>query len=355
MHLQGFAVTWQARPHRISRLRIGAAGVVDAGSDGPTGKIWSEVRGGTWASGQMAFDRPDVRVLYGGLTSPDIALVPGEAELVIRGGLGRKDAEDKVPEGSITVEVPVPEDGPWTASVAWLTALDVATAPSHPNGYTPNSLAVDLSEPAIEDGVAKVKVHARVEAAPTPDRVQRLKSYGATVRVRFAVVLARDGDAFRPELETQLAGGIESSDGLRKLPSERLPFEIELGTGRQVAIGGLSGFSLDVRQKGPISGRYMRALTVAVEDERFDPATSRYSAQAALRFTNAGGVTRPAKVDAKVAVSVLALDEGEVVSGRKAWGPLSGPACITYPDMAVDDCPSRPLAWDDAPAAEGTE
>jgi hypothetical protein len=180
--------------------------------------------------------------------------------------------------------------------------------------------------------MVSVDVTARLDGAPVPDRRQALGAYASTAWVELVVVGSEHAHATR--LRTGLDEDVPPLEegALRRSP-QRLPLGAELAPGTVTAIAGLTGFSLEVDSQGPMSGRYLRALTVAVEDERLDLARGSYDAAGALRFANSGPIPRKLHLAADLEVSLLQLTEPAAVRrGRWQPGPGQG-AVVAYPSM----------------------
>lgn len=335
LFLQGFDVTWKARPHRLSRMEIAARGSLEAEDDPLAGILAAEVRGGTWASGQLATDTPIVTVRYGALLSPEVVFRPGSTDLVLRGRVGRRGEPDVPAEASVEVTVELPPDAPRDAVAVWLTGFELDTAPSHPNGYTPHAIAVRASEPILEGDTARFTVTARLEAAPVIDRTQHLAEYGSRVRVDYAVVTAAGADT-RFAIRSSVDQGKASVT--RHVDPARVPITAQGEAGWPNGVAGLSGFDLDVLVDGAHDGRYVRSLTVGLEDGRYDGARGTYDALVALRFDNTGKLPRKMKVEAEAEFTLLQLPEdAEIRTGR--WSPPADGLAhvVSYPDLSPMD------------------
>jgi hypothetical protein len=331
LFLQGVDVRWHARPHRVSGLGFGASGVdVD---DVLTGTLFGRIRGGTWASGVAATDVASLSVKYGAVQGSHLAVATARAELSLVGALPKRDQEGLSAQTTVTVELPLPELSPEAEVVVWLQGFDFDTRPSHDTGYTPRAIGVSLGPvERTEAGMVSVDVTARLDGAPVPDRRQALGAYASTAWVELVVVGSEHAHATR--LRTGLDEDVPPLEegALRRSP-QRLPLGAELAPGTVTAIAGLTGFSLEVDSQGPMSGRYLRALTVAVEDERLDLARGSYDAAGALRFANSGPIPRKLHLAADLEVSLLQLTEPAAVRrGRWQPGPGQG-AVVAYPSM----------------------
>jgi hypothetical protein len=103
-------------------------------------------------------------------------------------------------------------------------------------------------------------------------------------------------------------------------------------------VAGLSGFDLDVLVDGAHDGRYVRSLTVGLEDGRYDGARGTYDALVALRFDNTGKLPRKMKVEAEAEFTLLQLPaEAEIRTGR--WSPPADGLAhvVSYPDLLPMD------------------
>lgn len=330
LFLQGFDVMWVQRPHRLSRLRVGVEGRV--GEEGLAGTFEAVVQGGTWANGKMASDTPKVSVRYAGLVSDDLVFVPGRVDLVLEGSYGYREARPAA--GGATVRVPIPAEAGADAVAVWLTGVDFATAASHPHGYTPRTLSAQLMPPRRAGDAVEIDVFAAFEAAPTLDRVQDLAAYGSHVRVDYVVAFAKGGAARRFGVRAILEHGVDPEGSVPDPDPAHIPVTAPVARGLPEAVAGLSGFAVTLLEDGRADGRYMRALTVGVEDGRYDGARGTYDAVATLRFTNAGRLARRTHVDAAAEFTLLELAHpAEVREGR--WSPpVDGQAHrVAYPSM----------------------
>jgi len=336
--LQGFDVRWHARPHRISGLGFGASGT-DDGTGQLGGTLWGRIRGGTWASGVAATDVASMQVKYGAVQASSIEVAAGRASLTLRGALSKRDSDGATAQTTVPVTVELPGVGPDAALAVWITGFDFDTTASHPNGYTPRALAVQLSAPRRdEQGDVVVDVTARLDGAPVPDRRQDLGAYASTAVVDLVVVATEHGRSQRLSVAVDEEVEAFEEGALRRAP-RRLPLSSELHEGAYAAIGGLSGFSVEVDAGGPVAGRYLRALTIGVEDERLDVVRGTYEASAAVRFANNGPIPRKMRLRASVDVTLLELPAGASVR-RGRWLPPPGQgAAVVYPTMERVDEP----------------
>lgn len=335
LFLQGFDVEWTSRPHRVRHLGVRTAGRMSADGREIVGELGAEVRGGTWASGRIAFDTPRIDVRYGAVAAEGLDYLHGSTTLQVVGQLGRRRQPDRPAAGTTTVEVPLPVDAGAAAPMAvWLTGFDIDTAPSHPNGYTPHAIAVWLGQPERVGDRVRFDVHARFEAAPVLDRAQQLAEYGATVRVDWAIAMPEGGATRRFGVRVALAHGVDPIRlGDRSEPA-RVPLTVDHLAPLPLAVAGLSGFEVDLLGDGPVDGRYLRALTVGLEDGRYDPARGTYDALVALRFANAGHLARPIRVEAAAEFTLLQLPrDADVREGRWSPPPSAQAYRVGYPSM----------------------
>ncbi len=307
--LQGFAVRWEARPHRLRTLGFAAEGTAAPGAE-LEGALRATARGGSWSDGRLASDQPRLAVRYAAARSGDLVVRSGTTRLVVQGGRGGQRAL-----GSVPVHVPWPEGVP---AVAWLTSFAFDTSPSHEDGFTPRRLEVSLGAPAVVGDGVEVVVAGELDAAPVPDRRQQLRSWTATIDVGWVVVGAPGGRVHRLDVQRDLEESVDPNDVPGRREPLRVPIHVDLaGLGAPVA--GLSSFGIGV-EEGPIAGRYLRALAVGVEDERVDLARAAFDAAVALQFSNGGTIPRKVRVDARATVSVLE-PAGPVEVRRGRWAP----------------------------------
>lgn len=334
----GFDLVWELRPHRLRRLGVGAVGTP---GDPSSASLHALAQGGTWASGEKASDRPRMRVSYGALQAPGVHVVPGRAQLNLRGRAKGPDGVDLVPVTEATVSLRLPVDDP-AAIAPWLTRFDVSTLPSHVDGYTLHALGVTLGEPVLSaDGTVSLPVTAVVEAAPTPDRTQQLVDYQSTVVVDFVLVVAEQGAATRVAATQEIKRGNQPLMSSRRGGPTRVPITLALQPGTQAAVAGLTGFHVEVDREGPKAGRYLRALTVGLHDPRTDRARQVWSASAEVRLSNAGDMPRAMPVRGEVASTVLELPARPSLD-RGSWAPEAGSGCAEWPSMAPVPCPADP-------------
>lgn len=330
--LQGFDVVWKARPHRLSRLAFGALG--QAGDDAPiAGRLIAEVRGGSWASGERASDAATRTLRYAAVESDQVHVLSGTTELSLDGRFGRRKGPRESATSSQGVEVALPPDVPPEDVAVWIGGFEMDTTRTHAAGYTPNALGVWLDAPRREGETLTFDLTATLQAAPVPDRRQQLSAYGSDVRVDWVVAWAEGGTATRVLARSSLDEGIEPVRLARKSRPARLPVSADLDPGPVDAVAGLSGFTLELKAQGPVSGRYLRAVTAGLEDARYDPERGTWQALAVLRFANAGQIPRPVRVEAEAVYTVLQIPEhADVRAGR--WTTTGGQrSVVAYPEM----------------------
>jgi len=328
--LQGFDLVWERRPHRLRVLGVGAlASSPDASA--PAGILWAEVQGGTWASGAAASDQPTLSMHYAGLRSDQRPLLLGSTTLDISGN-ANGDPTGRVPAAA---QAHVRVDGVDTDSAAvWLRGFRITTAADHPVGYTIHALTIDTGEPRVVAGGLEFDVSVLVEAAPVPDREQSLAAYGARVQVDWVAVPSSADRLQRVRVGRTQDNGLALAATAQGVSILNAPAQWEVQAPQVVA--GLSGFQVHLQEEGRIDGRYCRALTMDLADDRYDPVLGRWMGLVGLRFANAGQVTRPVRADLEARVTALALRPGESAwSGRWQSG-LDGPgeAQVSYPGAA---------------------
>lgn len=338
LFLEGFDMVWDRRPHRLRRLGVAATG------GGDEARLRATAQGGTWATGVKASDVPRLRIDYGQLSAEGVQFIPVRVRLPLQGRAKGPDRVDVVPERTIPVEITLP---PGTATDAtllpWLTGLDVSTLPSHEVGYTPHALSVTLGAPKRDGDLAVVHVHGRVEAAPVPDRNQQLQDYRATLLVELVLVVAEEASGERVHAHKTLQRSVEPIASPRRGAPFRVPMRAALPPDTRQVVMGLSGFSIEFGREGPTAGRYVRALTVGLRDPRVDPTRRTWSADADLRMSNAGELSRAIRVHGEVDASLLFLTQPGAL-GRGSWSPEGGTGCAAWPDLGAEDCPADPGA-----------
>lgn len=323
--LQGFDVTWETRPHRIRRVEFGAVG---AGSDlALDGMLSLELRGGSWADGEKGSDTPEAHLDYSSIFAPDLTYLPGHADLALSGSIAGADRVTAA--AGVDVVVPLDAGLPREALAVWITGFSFETDPAHPDGYTVHQLSVAASEPTYVDGAVHFRIDACFDAGAVPDRGQDLGAYGSTVRIDYAVI-ASHGRAQRFAI---VSGDPEGREKEARLDVYRTPIALDVATGLPVAIAGLSSFDMDVIEDGRIDGRYLRSLTVDLEDERYDSARGRYEASALTRFANAGPLPRPVRVSEQASWTLIQLPKGEIRNGRFAPPPDGQLHRVGYPSF----------------------
>lgn len=308
--LQGFNASWVTRPHRIRRVEFGAVG---AGSDHDLdGTMTIELRGGAWADGEKGTDTPEAYLDYAAVFAPDLTYLPGHADLILTGGVD--GAARIAAEGSAAVVVALDPALPRDALAVWVTGFSFETDAAHPDGYTVHALSVAASEPIYKAGSVHFRIDAAFDAGAVPDRGQDLAAYGSTVRIDYAIVAA-SGHAERFAIAS---GDPEGREKEARLDVYLTPVSLDVPTGLPIAVAGLSGFDMEIIEDGRVDGRYLRSLTVDLEDERYDSARGRYEASALTRFDNAGSLPRPVRVSERAAWTLIQLPSGELRSGRFA-------------------------------------
>jgi hypothetical protein len=338
LFLEGFDMVWDRRPHRLRRLGVAATGTA------AEAHLRATAQGGTWATGVKASDVPRLRIDYAQLSADGVRFVPVRVRVPLQGRAKGPDRVDVVPERTVPVEITLP---PGTSTDAvllpWLTGLDVSTLPSHEVGYTPHALSVTLGAPQRDGDTAVVQVYGRVEAAPVPDRNQQLQDYRATVLVELVLVIAEDAQAERVHAHKTLQRSVEPVASPRRGAPFRVPMNATLPPDTHQVVMGLSGFSIEFGREGPTAGRYLRALTVGLRDPRVDPARGTWTADADLRMSNAGELSRAIRVHGEIDASLLLLPR-PVALGRGSWSPEAGTGCASWPALAPEGCPVDPGA-----------
>lgn len=313
--LQGFDLQWEKRPHRLNVLGLGVQ-PTEAGD-----ALWTEVRGGTWADGTMATDSTDTRVHYVRLEGSERPALRGSEPFEIRGAWSRQADQRLMAVATHPVQVELPVEA--EAAAVWLSGLRVSAGPEHPPGYTMQGLTVTASAPVVEGRTARFEVTVSVVAGAVPWRDQDLDDYSAAVRVDWLLVPAAASEVHRVEAPVEM-------HRRRRFFAEPDPptttaLAWDLPEGAAGAMAGCSGFSFLVEGRGALDGRFLRALTVDLQAEAV--AKGRWQAEAAVRFSNAGELTRPMHTSAASAWTVLALrgDERAVTGAETLRGTATKP------------------------------
>lgn len=202
--LQGLDVDWHARPHRLRVLGAGF-GASGAGAK-PEGTMWAEVQGGSWASGRRVSDVPTVHATYAGLATADRPVLVGSTTLHLAGTV-RLAGNKRVPATAIA-DVAVPVHGSADTAAVWLSGFRIATTPAPPNGFTVHALSVEVGPPSVDAGMLRFPVSGLVQAAPVPDRGQKLDTYGADVVVDWVAVPARASEVHEIQARADLGRGL---------------------------------------------------------------------------------------------------------------------------------------------------
>lgn len=335
--LEGFDMVWDRRPHRLRRLSVAATGVQGAA------ELRATAQGGTWATGVKASDTPRLRVDYAHVAAPGLRFVPVQVRVPLQGRAKGPDRVYVVPERTVPVDLPLPEHLAGAALGAWLTGIDISTLPSHEVGYTPHAISVTLGAPQHTAEGARLSVHTRVEAAPVPDRNQQLQDYRATVVVDLVVAVAEAGSAARVHAHKTAQRNVEPVASPRRGAPFRIPLSAPVPSDLAWTVAGLSGFSIEFGREGPTSGRYLRALTVGLRDPRVDAVRGVWFAEADMRMSNAGELSRAIRVHAEIDATLLHLGAPGALS-RGRWSPEAGTGCARWPDLSAVDCPADPGA-----------
>lgn len=298
--LQGFDVVWQRLPHRISHMSIQTGATTT-----------TEMRGGSWTSGRRGTDTPNVEVRYGTVTGENLLIARGSAAFDLRGAVSQKQRPNEPAEASAVIRMPMPARRGGDDVAVWLSGFELSTAASHPEGFTPHRVSVRLDEPTVADGELYFRVYTSFEAGPTWDRRQWLGAYGCTVQISWVVATAPGGHAQRFDATSMINRGLGPFAQARKTTPARVLVGVTGVPGLDGAIAGLSAFDLEVTSEGPTAGRYLRALTVDLEGDAYDPDSGRYQGVSVLRFANAGPLPRSMRVDARAVYTLFQLPEAQ--------------------------------------------
>jgi hypothetical protein len=315
--LQGFDVQWDRRPHRVRALAFRVASADGHPDDRPQA-VYSDVRGGTWASGERGVDFPTWSLRWGELTAGHTAYWPGTLEMDVRGSV--RGALDARATDRMVVRSIVPCRGE-DALATILTGFGLRSHPSHPHGFTPRAVAVELREPRCVDGAVEWDVEVEFSGGSVPDRTQRLWDYGGLVRVDYAVVVVEGGSVERVEVETLAAGRQASARGRG---GTQVPVRWSPDSNTEHWTYGLSGFSFLFTSQGPLSGRYLRSLSVGLDGTR-EPGSQEedFVGMVRLRMANTGPVARPGRLRARAAYSFIASEHPMPVVFRSGSSDVS--------------------------------
>jgi hypothetical protein len=309
--LEGFDVTWDTRPHRIQRVSFGAVGTLTA--EGVAGQLTTELRGGSWADGDRGTDEPIARLDYAVLESPDLSYVAGHADLVLTGGLDAGGARRSA-HGVVLASVPLDDRLPHDALAVWITGFSVTAGAEHPDGFTVHSLGIGVSAPEYDGHDVTFEVSGGMDAGAVPDRPQDLSDYGTTVRVEYAVIAAK-GHAERFSVAEADAG---TADDAPHRDLFTAPIGLDVPAGLPVGVVGLSSFDIELIADGPLDGRYVRSVTVALDDVDYDGDRGRFDATARLQFANDGPIPRRTTVRENAEWTLVQLAAGDVRTGTFA-------------------------------------
>ena len=318
--LQSLSYAWRARPHRLSHLSFAAT------LDGPErGTIAAEVRGGSWASGQVATDEPTfvTDVVY--VASPDLVARHGTVKLTVNGALSERHDEEV---GRAHTSIEVPADGlPADASLGIALCGFRFDSVSHESGYTIHAIGVETGPPVRDGDVVRFDIDARVQPGPVPDRHQRLGTYGADVQVDWVLIaIDSGGTATRRVLDARIKDSIVPGQRAQQFP---VTWETA-GTGRAVAL--LSGFDLDITKDGWVAGRYLRALAAGIEDER--TSGDKYEANVVLTFANTGPAKRRVPAAARASFTLLELGaDASVKTDRWTSSGIHQREVVAFPSL----------------------
>ena len=303
--LQGFDLAWEKRPHRLNVIGVG----LRAGVGGPV--PWTEVRGGTWANGEVASD--DVRAMVHGVRLEGGARVVrgGTESFALTGSWARRPSERAQVVATHRIAVTLPE--PAEAAAVWISGFHVAAGPDHPDGYTIRGLTVWVGPVTVTGDQALFEITAVTLASAAPSRVQDLEVYTAAVTVDWTMVTARAEEISRAEAD------IEARRRRRFFAEPDPPLHGALAgalpEGAAGAFIGCSGFSFLLDGRGQLDGRFWRQLTVDLDERQVSDRG--WTARAALRLSNAGTITRPTWTTARASWTALALAPDERVTELK--------------------------------------
>ena len=321
--LQGMSYEWRARPHRLSHLSVAAM------LDGPgRGKIAAEVRGGSWASGQVALDEPTFVTGVAYVASPGLVARHGTVRLTVSGELSDRH-EGGGGRAQTSIEVPA-EGLPLDASLGVALCGFRLDSVTHEGGYTIHALGIETSTPVRDGDVVRFEIDTRVQPGPVPDRHQSLATYGAEVQVDW-VLLAIDsrGLATRRVLDARIKDSVVPGQRVQQFP---VTWETTAGTERAVAL--LSGFDLDITKDGWVAGRYLRALAAGIENERV--SGDRYEANVVFRFANNGPAKRRVPAEARASFTLLELGaDAKVETDRWTSSGTHQREVVAFPGLEV--------------------
>ena len=318
--LQSLSYQWRARPHRLSHLSFVAM------LDGPDrGTIAAEVKGGSWASGQVATDEPTFVTDVAYVASPDLVARYGSMRLTVSGALSDRHEDGG---GSAHASIEVPADGlPADASLGVALCGFRIDSVSHESGYTIHAIGIETGAPVRDGDVVRFDIDARVQPGPVPDRHQSLATYGAEVQVDWVLVAIDGGGlATRRVLDARIRDSF--------VPGQRVqPFPVTWETaGAERVVALLSGFELDITKDGWVAGRYLRALAAGIEDERI--SGDRYEANVVFRFANDGPAKRRVPAEARASFTLLELGaDAHVRTDRWTSSGIHQREVVSFPDL----------------------
>ena len=318
--LQSLSYEWRARPHRLSHLSFAAT------LDGPErGTIAAEVRGGSWASGEVATDEPTFVTDVAYVSSPDLIARHGSVRMTVSGELSERHEEGV---GRTHTSIDVPAEG-WPADASLGVALCGfrLDSVSHESGYTIHAIGIETGAPVRDGDVVRFDIDARVQPGPVPDRHQHLGTYAADVQVDWVLIAVDSGGlATRKVLDARIKDSIVPGQRVQEFP---VTWETA-GKGRAVAL--LSGFDLDITKDGWVAGRYLRGLAAGIEDERTNDDA--YEANVVLTFANTGPAKRRVPAAARASFTLLELGaDAEVKTDRWTSSGIHQREVVSFPDL----------------------
>jgi hypothetical protein len=295
--------------------------------DGPgRGRIAAEVRGGSWASGEVALDEPTFVTGFAYVASPDLVARHGTVRLTVSGALSDRH-EGGGGRAQATIEVPAEGLSPDVSLGVALCGFRLDSV-THESGYTIHALGIETSVPVRQGDVVRFDIDARVEPGPVPDRHQNLATYGAVVQVDWVLIaIDSGGRATRRVLDVRIKDSV--APGQRE---QQFPVAWETATGMERAVALLSGFDLDITKDGWVAGRYLRALAAGIESERM--SGDRYEANVVFRFANNGPAKRRVPADARASFTLVELGaDAKVETDRWTSSGTSQREVVAFPGL----------------------
>lgn len=271
---QGFGFRWKIRPHRINRIGVAPLAF----------------QGGSWADGQEASDTATWTHDTAAVSSPYVLAWTGETGALALEGSFPDDAA--VVEETVTHSISALGLSAATKFAVLLRGFDLDTDVTHEDGYTTRGLSAQVKNVSVSGDALKFTARLRLEAAPVPDRVQKLGSYGSTGRLRYTVVGLTEGDVTHGSRSSTLEYPAGVAPEQESATASQQSVTLQGGAGHALGFAALTGFDIVLNPDVSLwPGRYLREIRVRLHDFEYDAAAGKMKLKCDGYYSNSGPVT----------------------------------------------------------------